>query len=128
MSHHVATATQDYKSVHLQADIDTANPHRLIQLLMHKLLANLIQARSHMESQTTNKKGELISRSISIIDCLRTSLNFDAGAKVSENLENLYDFMIRELLLSNMNNDLEQLGTVISLVSEIKDAWDQIRD
>lgn len=128
MSQHAATATQDYKAVHLAADIDAANPHRLIQLLMQRLLTNLIQARSHMESRTTNKKGELISRSISIIDCLRTSLNFDAGPKVSENLENLYNFMIRELLLSNMNDDLDQLGTVINLVSEIKDAWDQISD
>ncbi len=128
MSHHAATATQDYKAVHLQADIDAANPHRLIQLLMQRLLTNLIQARSHMETQTTNKKGELISQSISIIDCLRTSLNFDAGAVVSENLENLYNFMIRELLLSNMNDDLEQLGTVIGLVGEIKGAWDQISD
>ncbi len=122
-----AAATQDYKDVHLQADIEAASPHRLIQLLMQRLLANLIQARAHMQDGTTNRKGELISSAISIIDCLRTSLNFDAGAKVSENLESLYDFMTRELLLSNMNNDSDQLTRVIELVDEIKGAWDGIR-
>lgn len=116
----------DYKSNHLNADIDQASPHRLIQMLMQKLSTNLVQADSAMGNEMTARKGELISSSISIIDCLRASLSFDQTNGVAENLDRLYDFMNRELLQANLHNDCERLRTVSALVGEIKSAWDQI--
>ncbi len=117
---------QDYKSNHAQADIEAASPHRLIQLLMQRLLTNLQQADNAMAEELTAQKGELISASISIVDCLRASLSFDNANGVADNLERLYDFVTRELLIANLNNERDRLQSAITVISEIKSAWDGI--
>lgn len=122
------SAVADYRSVHFENDIANASGHRLIQMLMQRLLADLMQAEQRMVAGEVARKGELISEAISIIDCLRTSLTFDNGGDVAANLDALYDYMIRTLLLANMNGDSEQLRSVTSLVEEIKGAWDAIGD
>lgn len=121
-----ADQAADYKSNHLNADVDQASPHRLIQMLMQKLSTNLVQADNAMGNEMTARKGELISNSISIIDCLRTSLSFEQTNGVAENLDRLYDFMTGELLQANLHNDRKRLGHVKALITEIKSAWDQI--
>ena len=126
MSSMARQSIRDYRGVHLEADVAAASPHRLIQLLMQRLLARLGQAGKELQAEHLGAKGELIGDAIAIIDCLRTSLNFDAGAEVAENLERLYDFMIRELLFANMENDAARIAGVSRLVGEIKEAWDGI--
>ena len=116
----------EYRDVHLEADVSAASPHRLIQLLMQRLMARLTQAGDEIRTRNVDAKGRLIGDAIAIVDCLRTSLDFDAGNDVAENLERLYDFMIRELLVVNLEDDLERLGAVTALVAEIKEAWDSI--
>ena len=128
MAHPPNTALSDYRSLHFENDVADASPHRLIQMLMQRLLANLAQAKQQMAAGAVGRKGELISDAISIIDCLRASLNFDEGGDVAGNLEALYDYMTRNLLLANMSNDADKLQTVTLLVEEIKGAWDSIGD
>lgn len=126
MSQSIPNAAADYHANHLQADIESASPHRLIQMLMQRLFRNLQQADQAMERDLTAKKGELIGASISIVDCLRASLSFDNSEGVADNLDRLYDFVSRELLLANLQNDREKLAAAITVVEEIKGAWDGI--
>ncbi len=126
MAYSAQTPTADYRQSALEASVNEASPKRLIQLLMQKLLMNLNQAYAEMAAGSVQRKGELIGKSISIVDCLRTSLDFSHGADVTENLERLYDFMQRELLLANLHNRVDGLGAVIAVVEELKSAWDQV--
>jgi flagellar protein FliS len=54
------------------------------------------------------------------------SLDHSVNTEMSENLENLYDYMNRRLLLANINNDEGTLDEVASLLKELKEAWDAI--
>ena len=47
---------------------------------------------------------------------------------IRENLEGLYDYMNRRLLLANVKNDTEALDEVSGLLRELKEAWDAIPD
>ncbi len=126
MSQGTPNLAADYHTNHLQADIEAASPHRLIQMLMQRLVRNLQQADKAMERELTARKGELISASISIVDCLRASLSFDNKAGVADNLDRLYEFVSRELLLANLQNDRIRLAGALSVITEIKSAWDEI--
>lgn len=126
MSYSAGRATQAYASVGAQSSVAAASPHRLIQLLMDGALDRLSVAKGYMQRKEVQRKVVAIDRIMSIVDGLRMSLDHSVNAEMSENLENLYDYMNRRLLLANINNDEAALDEVASLLKELKEAWDAI--
>jgi len=56
-----------YKKVGNQSSAEYASPHRLIQMLLDGAMEKMIIARSHMERNNIQGKGENISWAIRII-------------------------------------------------------------
>ena len=123
-----AAAVEQYRSLGIKSEVESATPHRLIQMLMERFLTKVHVAKRQMESNQIAEKGAAISDAISIVNCLQVSLNHEPNAKLASNFDALYDYMARRLLESNMNNDPAGLIEVISLMNEIKTAWDLIGD
>lgn len=128
MTYSAGRATRAYASVGVQTQVSAASPHRLIQLLMDGVLDRLALAKGQMLRHETSQKATTISKAIAIIDGLRMSLDHSVSEDMSENLEGLYDYMNRRLLLANVNNDVEAIDEVSSLLRELKEAWDAIPD
>lgn len=63
---------------------------------------------------------------ISIIGGLRDSLDHEADRDLTLNLDRLYEYMSMRLMEANVNNDVEILDEVYTLLNEIKTAWDAI--
>ncbi len=126
MSYSAGRVSQAYASVGTHSQVDAASPHRLIQLLMDGALDRLALARGQIQRGEISLKASSISRTMSIIDGLRLSLDHRVDSSLSENLENLYDYMNRRLLLANVKNDTDALDEVAGLLRELKEAWDAI--
>ena len=122
-----ARGAKQYQSVGVETSIMDADPHRLIQLLIDGALARMAAARGHIERNEIEQRNAMINKAIKIIAGLQESLNMDAG-EISQNLERLYDYMSRRLFEANLKNDVAILDEVINLMTEIKTAWDGIRD
>jgi flagellar protein FliS len=120
-------AMQQYRQVHAHAGVQDADPHRLVQMLFRGALDRVAAARGCIVNGDTAGKGEQIGRAISIIGGLRDSLDMESGA-LSAQLDELYDYMGRRLLLANLHEDVELLDEVTSLLMPIASAWDQIRE
>jgi len=121
-------ATKAYQQIDTQSRIEDASPHRLIQLMMERALANIGLARSQMKDGKVEEKGNSISDAISIINGLQASLNHKADKRMSENFDALYAYMMRRLLEANLQNDDGILDEVAGLLRELKEAWDAIAD
>ncbi|WP_417614598.1 flagellar export chaperone FliS [Oceanisphaera sp.] len=115
-----------YRSVAVDSQRDTASPYRVVQMLLAGALERLAKARLAIEQQNISQRGELIGKTITIIQQLQSSLDMEAGGEVSANLESLYDFMVRELMLANSENSSERLEGVSGLLRDIKESWDAI--
>ncbi|MBK1734848.1 flagellar export chaperone FliS [Halorhodospira abdelmalekii] len=115
-----------YQQVGSYSSAAYADPYRLVQLLMDGFLDRVSQARGAMERGEVSAKGELISKSISILDGLRSGLDHERGGRIAGNLEELYSYMQRRLVEANMHSQVEYLDEVASLMREIKSAWDAI--
>ncbi|EAR07989.1 flagellar export chaperone FliS [Reinekea blandensis] len=122
-----AQGIKEYQSVGTQTSIVDADPHRLIQLLFEGAMSRISAAKGHMERKEYDRKSNQINSAINIIGGLQESLNFDAG-ELAQNLERLYDYMIRRLFEANVRNSVEMLDEVTGLLMQIKSAWDEIRD
>lgn len=123
-----ATALANYQNIGVQTGVEDATPHRLIQMLMQGFMERCTQAKYAMRKGDTEAKGERISKAIGIVEGLRGSLDFEQGGDLSQNLNDLYDYMSRQLLLANAKDDEAILDEVQSLMGTIKEGWDQIAD
>ena len=119
---------QQYRQVNTQARVESASPHRLIQMLMQGALDRIATARGAMERGEIATKGEQISWAISIVGGLRGSLDLETGGDLAGNLHDLYDYMERQLLQANIRNEIALLDEVSGLLREIKSAWDEVGD
>ena len=120
------SALKQYRNIGAQSGIESADPHRLVQMLMDGALEKISTAKGFMQRGAIAEKGAHISWAIAIIDGLRAALNREQGGEIAQNLEDLYDYMGRRLLQANVENKAEMLDEVGALMQEIKGAWEAI--
>ncbi len=116
----------EYERMNIKHGVDTASPHRLIQMMMDRVLAKIAIAQGHMEREAVSEKGRCISDAIGLISGLQASLNHKADDKLGGNFDALYHYMTRRLLEANLNDDPDILKEVSGLMRELKEAWDAI--
>lgn len=119
-------ALQQYKKDVIASNVTDADPHRLVQMLLEGALNNIKLAENYLKENNAAEKGNQISRALSILECLRASLNHEVGGDIANNLGSLYEYIQSLLLRSNLNNDLAGLVESSNLLLEIKSAWDAI--
>lgn len=116
-----------YNQVGIDVGVETASPHKLVLMLFEGALLCIAKAKVHMEQKDIAEKGRNISQAINIItNGLQASLNMEVGSELSQNLAALYDYMSTRLLYANMNNQIAPLIEVTKLLTELKEAWEQI--
>jgi len=118
------SATKSYANIGFETSVSTANPHQLITLLLEATLAAIVKAKYHMEKQEIEEKGKAINHAVTMIDSgLRGGLDFDQGGELAKNLDELYLYMIKQLLTGNLKNQVELLDEAYQLLQSIKVAW-----
>ena len=115
-----------YNSVKSYTGVTDASPHQLVQMLIDGALGKLSAVKGLIERKEVKKKGEVIGQTISIINSLRSSLDMKKGGEVASNLDNIYEYMERQLVQANLKNDVTIIGEVSALLREIKSAWESI--
>lgn len=113
-----------YAQVGIETSVVDANPHRLIAMLFEGARAATNLASAAMQRGDVLAKVRAIDKAISIIgQGLQASLDHQRGGEIAVQLNNLYDYMLRRLLLANANNDLTILAEVDALLVPLQDAW-----
>ena len=112
-----------YQSAAAHGGVAASDPHRLIVMLMDGALERIATARGCMQRGDTAEKARLLTRAVSIIGELRSSLDMKAGGQIAENLGELYDYMCRRLLKATSENRVEMLDEVNGLLQQIRSAW-----
>lgn len=111
-----------------QNDILNLTQAEIVDRLFKALYSHINDAMNGMQNGSTSRKGEKISRAIAIAGELQASLNMEEGGELSERLNALYDFVIRELLFANMENDVERLGKVKEVIRPLMEGWSAITE
>ena len=121
-------AAQQYRKLDTEGAIEDASPHRLIQLMMERVLTKIGIARAHIGREEKREKGRAIGDAIDLVNGLQASLNHDADSKLAESFDALYTYMMRRLLEANLRDDPAILDEVTGLMKELKEAWDAIAE
>ena len=112
-----------YQSISVHGGVANADPHGLVLMLMDGAVERLTTARGCLERGEVVKKSKLLQSCISILAELRGSLNLAQGGNLAQNLSELYDYMARQVLRANADNNAAFITEVLSLLSEVRSAW-----
>jgi flagellar secretion chaperone FliS len=107
-------------------NIEQADPHTLISLIMQHIQGNLAGARGAIERKEIENRNKMLTRVIGLIGELQNSLDMEKGGDISRNLFDLYAYMIRQVNVATRQNNAEPLNEVLKLITEIKSGWDGI--
>lgn len=117
---------QAYRKESIKSDLASADPHRIIQLLMQGALEKLALGKGCIDRSDLAGKAEALTRAVEIINALRDALDRDANPELVDNLESLYDYMVVRITEASVKKDTSILEQVMGLILQIKGAWDQI--
>jgi len=122
----MSSGVDSYRNVKAYGNLADATPYQVIQLMLDALLSRIAEATGHIERGETAAKGEKIGKALGIIEGLVLGLDTQRGGDVAQNLQRLYDYASRTLLKANLENRVDLLKEVSSLLREIKLGWDGI--
>lgn len=106
--------------------VESASPHKLIQMLFDTYLVRVDQAMTAIEQEDMAAKGVALSKALAILGGLEEGLDLEKGGELAENLQELYRYVRQRLLAATNSNEVEPLREARELIFQIKDAWDQI--
>ncbi|MFZ1179974.1 MAG: flagellar export chaperone FliS [Herbaspirillum sp.] len=113
-----------YANIGVETGVAAVSPHKLITMLFDGALIAISMGEKYMKAGDIKKKGESITQAILIIEGgLRTSLDKSAGGEIASNLDALYEYMGRRLLVANVENSTSILKEVHDLLDDLRDAW-----
>jgi flagellar secretion chaperone FliS len=112
-----------YHSISVQGGVANADPHALVLMLMDACAERLATACGCIERREIARKAKLLHSCVILIAELRGSLNRAEGGPLAENLSNLYDYMMRRLLMANVSTEVGPVKEVLGLLNDIRSAW-----
>lgn len=121
-------ALNEYQRVNVHSAVEDASPHKLIGLLLQGFNTRVAEAKVAMANGKTEIKGEKISKALDILSGLRAALNFEQGQEIAQKLDDLYEYMTRQLVAANAQNDVEKCDEVMALMATIESAWSEIAE
>jgi flagellar protein FliS len=112
-----------YQSVSVHGGVANADPHAMVLMLMDAAAERIATARGCIERGETARQARLLHSCVNILAELSGSLNMAEGGNLAKNLGDLYEYMIRTLMLANTQSDPLGVANVARLVDEIRTAW-----
>ena len=119
---------QAYRNADRDAVAESDNPHALIAVLFDELLRHMRLFAGEVNQGTVEKSGasEHFSRALTILYGLQSSLNFEQGGEIANNLFRLYEYARQQLLATMRSGEIAGTQAAIEALENIRDAWREI--
>ena len=100
--------------------------HAAISVCLETLLHNL-KVLGDKPTHGSELFNRVSSKCLTAIYILQTSLDFDKGAVIADNLFKLYEYVKYQVITNSKNEDDSDIDQAISIVSEIYSSWSAIK-
>ena len=107
-------------------DIATSSQAQLILMLYDGALQAVNKAMQCMDQKEVAGQSNHILKAQDIINELSLALDMKQGGDLSKTLEQLYQFVLNQLLQANITSEKIYLESIVKILSPLRDAWHRI--
>ena len=113
----------------VSAKTSSLNPHKIIEEVLKDLKKNMETLAYSIDHEpvVSSIKSNSFSKSLTAIYILQSSLNFEDGKEIAENLYNIYEFCKDGIMKGFTKRDSKLVYDAIPPIDEILDGWKQIK-
>jgi flagellar protein FliS len=109
-----------------KTQVTTASREKILLMLYEGAIRFVKHAQVAMVEKKIADKGRNLSKATAILSELMATLDFKSGGQLAIDLESLYIFMIDKLIEGNINNDIECLKNVESILRTLHEGWQDV--
>jgi flagellar protein FliS len=121
--------TQAYQNAERQALEETNDPHLIIMTMLDALVKSMLIFVDNIDLKNggdAEMKSKHFSRAISIIYALQSSLDFEKGGDIANNLFQLYEYGRVKLIEDLGKGVANSTPQAIEVIASIRDAWEEM--
>ena len=120
---------KQYINDEISAKTSSLNPHKIIEEVLVDLKKNMETLAYSLDHEpvVSSIKSNSFSKSLTAIYILQSSLNFEEGKEIAQNLYNIYEFCKDGIMKGFTKRDSKLVYDAIPPIDEILDGWKQIK-
>ena len=120
---------KQYINDEISAKTSSLNPHKIIEEVLKDLKKNMETLAYSLDNEpvVSSIKSNSFSKSLTAIYILQSSLNFEDGKEIAQNLYNIYEFCKNGIMKGFTKRDSKLVYDAIPPIDEILDGWKQIK-
>lgn len=103
--------------------IMSASPAEMVVMLYDESIGALSNTIKAIEENDTQARWKANNKAQRILQHMSDTLDMEQGGEVAANLSRLYDFILRELLWVDLENDAQRAANAIRLLKPLRDSW-----
>ncbi len=108
--------------------VNGASPLHLVVMLYDGGLRFMEAGRHAIIAKDLTKQNDYIQRAQKIVLELMSCLDIEKGQEIAKNLLSLYSYVLNELVLANMNDDVAPIDRAIRVMSDLRESWSQLEN
>ena len=119
---------KSYIDTEIQTKTLDSNPHSIIKEVLIELKKNMETLAYSIDNEPiiSSIKSNSFSKSLTAIYILQSSLDFEKGGDIAQNLFDLYDYCKRGIMKGFTTRNSKLIYDAIPPIDEILDGWKQI--
>lgn len=114
---------QAYRKVALQARVQQADAHDLIQIIFDELVAAAGALRMAVAQKDLAARSPAMARCLGLIAGLDASLDMERGGSVAESLARNYAQLRRRIVDAALGQDANAMERVVAEISALRESW-----
>ena len=120
---------KQYINTDIAAKTSNLNAHKIIDEILKDLRKNMETLAYSIDNEpiVSSIKSKSFSKSLTAIYILQSSLDFEKGGEIADNLYRLYEFCKSSIMKGFTKRNSKLIYDAIPPIDEILDAWKQIR-
>ena len=119
---------KQYVNDDIAAKTTNLDPHKIIKEILTDLKKNMETLAYSLDNEPTisSMKSASFSKCLTAVYILQSSLDFEKGGEIAENLYNLYEFCKNGIMKGFTKKNSQFIYDAIPPINEILEGWSQI--
>ena len=120
---------RQYLNDEINAKTTSLDPHKIIEEVLKDLKKNMETLAYSIDHEPviSSIKSTSFSKALTAIYILQSSLNFDEGSEIAENLYRIYEFAKDGIMKGFSKRDSKLIYEAVPPIDEILDGWRKIK-